>query len=83
FSYALQISQGSDRFGKWHVGIRCVELIQIDALQTQALQTAFDRAAQVVGAAVRNPGSTVWSYQTTFRPYDQARGIGIQRLRDQ
>jgi hypothetical protein len=47
-----------------------MELIQIDALQPQALQAAFNRAPQMVGAAVFDPGSAVWSRQATFRGDD-------------
>jgi hypothetical protein len=59
-----------------------MELIQIDALQPQALQASFNRASQIVGATVRDPGPAIWSNQATFRGNDQTRRVRIQGLRD-
>ena len=61
-----------------------MELIQVDALQPQALQAAFNRAPQMVGTTIRDPGSWSRSHQ---RPLFVAknrttRRVGIQRLRD-
>ena len=57
FAQALQISQRSNRLCEWYIGVRRMELVQIDAIQPQALQTAFNRPPQMVGATVRDPGS--------------------------
>ena len=58
-----------------------MELIQIDALQPQALQAAVNRAPQMFGATVRNPRSAAWSQQATLRRNDQTRRVRMQGLR--
>src|SRR6476659_5930281 len=60
-----------------------MELIQIDPLQPQALQAALDRAPQMLGTTVLDPGATIWSQKTALGGNNQARWIGMQRLRDQ
>lgn len=55
FPRAPQIGERSNRLREWHVGIRRMQLIQIDALQPQALRTAFNGTPQMVGAPIRDP----------------------------
>ena len=52
-SFVSQFGQRFNRSLKRHDRIGCVQLINIDAVQSQSLEAAFDRFAQVGGSCSR------------------------------
>jgi len=54
-----------------------MELTDVDALQTQALQAAFQRFGEVLGARVVRPLIRAGTFPYTLGGNHQIRGIGI------
>src|SRR5580692_8819662 len=54
-SFFLQLSQSLDRRLERHDGIGRVQLINLDAIQAQPLETAFNRVAKMRGTCVVRP----------------------------
>jgi hypothetical protein len=79
---ALQIGQRADRVGVRHLGIGRMQLVQIDALDAQALEAAVERAAQVLGAPIAVPAAGARAHQASLGANDDARGVGEERLGD-
>ena len=60
-----------------------MQLIQIDPLQAQSLQTAVHSLFEMLGPSIRHPLGWAWSSQAAFGRNHQAFGIRIKRFRDQ
>src|SRR5438309_5995887 len=60
-----------------------MELIEIDALQPQALQAAFQVLLEFFGSAVGVPAAGAWSRYAAFAADDEAFRIGMQGFGDQ
>ena len=52
---ALRVHQRPERILERHLRIDRVQLVEVDALELQALQAAVDRLLQVLGPAVLGP----------------------------
>ena len=82
-SRLLCVDDGTERLFQRDVRIGRVQLVEVDALDVQALQAAFDRLAQVLGAAVLVPARRARSDQAAFGCDHQVLGVGVKRLGDQ
>src|SRR4051812_34121082 len=59
-----------------------MQLVQVDALELQALKTPFQILAQLLRPAVLVPARRLRPHQAAFRADDQVLQIGMQRLCD-
>src|ERR1700735_915973 len=78
-----QLRQGLDRLIKGHDGIRNVQLIEVDTLQSQSFQTAFHGLAKVLGRCIVGP--LIWSgaVPSPFGRNHNSGRIWKQSFRDQ
>ena len=51
----LRVGERAERIRERHLRVGRVQLVEVDALELEALQAAVDRAPQVLGPAVRLP----------------------------
>jgi hypothetical protein len=61
------LGERADRIGERHLVVRRVELVQVDALELQSLQASVERAAQMLGARIRDPLRRARAQQPAFR----------------
>ena len=80
---ALGLGERTHRVGEGYLRVRSVKLIEVDALELQALQASVECAAQMLGAAVRVPTAPARSHDPALGADDKALGVGIQGLRDE
>src|SRR5437773_6657034 len=80
---ALGLGEHAHRVGEGYLRIRGVKLIEVDALEPQALQAPVQRPAQMLGAAVRVPTAPARSHDPALGADDEALRIGIQGFRDE
>src|ERR1700678_751520 len=82
-SFSLQLSQSFDRgFNRGH-GIGRVELVNIDAVEAQPLETAFNWFAQMCGSRVVRPLVGSGTIPSSFGGDDKILGIRKQSFGDQ
>jgi len=60
-----------------------VQLVEVDALELQALEVAVDGALEVLGPAIWIPGARAWPQQAALRGDDQVFRVWMQRFGDQ
>src|SRR5208283_16630 len=75
--------QGLHRCVKGGGRVGDVELINIDALETQALQAAFTGLLNVPRRGIMLPDARTVARPANLGRDDEARGIGMKRLGDQ
>ncbi len=73
-AHALQLRERADRLRERHFRIGHVQLVEIDALELEAPEAAFERAAQMLGPSVLPPRKAV-------RPHEAALGCDHEALR--
>jgi hypothetical protein len=54
---ALPVGQGTDRVRERDLRVRRGQVVEVDALELQALEAAVDGALEVLGPAIRIPGA--------------------------
>src|SRR3989442_1263601 len=82
-AFALHVGERAERNLERYLRIDRMELIEIDALQPQALQAAFQILFEFFGSAVGVPAAGAWSRYAAFAADDQAFRIGMQGFGDQ
>ncbi|TMI15399.1 MAG: hypothetical protein E6H38_07475 [Betaproteobacteria bacterium] len=82
-AFALHVGERAERNLERHLRIDRMELIEIDALQPQALQAAFQILLEFFGSAVRVPAAGARSRYAAFAADDEAFRIGMQGFGDQ
>ena len=78
-----QLRQFTDRVLKGNLGVRTMELIQVNALQAQTPQAAFQRLPKVFGASVLWPLVGASTQQPPLGRDDQVFWIGVERFGNQ
>ena len=74
---STKLAERAERLLEWHVGIRVVELVQVDALESQPFETSLQRLAKVLRAAV-GPGGLLERDLPSFRGDHEIVGIGVK-----
>src|SRR2546426_4965514 len=82
-AFALHVGERAERNLERYLRIDRMELIEIDALQPQALQAAFQILLEFFGSAVGVPAAGAWSRYAAFAADDEAFRIGMQGFGDQ
>src|SRR5436190_14663343 len=79
----LHVGERSNRHFERHLWIDSVELVQVDALELEALEAAFEVLAQLFRLAVRVPAPGARALEAALRRDDEALRVGMQRLADE
>ena len=79
----LQVAQRADRLLVGHLGVGPMKLVEVDALEAQGAQAAFECRAQVFGSSVGGPLVGGGPQQSALGGDHETVGIRIQRLGDE
>src|SRR5205823_3000199 len=78
-----QLREFTDRVFKWNLGVRAMELINVNAIQAQTPQTAFQCLTKMLGASVCWPLVGASTQQSSLGRDDQVFRIGVERFGNQ
>src|SRR6266480_4221335 len=77
-AFALHVGERAERNLERHLRIDRMQLIEIDALQPQALQAAFQVLLELFGSAVGVPAAGARPRYAAFAADDEAFRVGMQ-----
>src|SRR5688572_2946763 len=80
---ALHLDQRAERFLERYFRIDGVQLVEVDALELEPLQTAVEIAFELLRAPVGVPAAGSRPRHAALRGDDEPLGVGMQRLGDQ
>src|SRR5256885_17042480 len=80
---ALGLGERAHRVCEGYLRVRGVKLIEVDALEPQALQAPVQCPAQMLGSAVRVPAAPARAHDPALGADDKALGVGMQGFRDE
>ena len=80
---ALEFEQGADLIPERHLGVDPVQLIEIDALESESREAPVARRPQMLGPPVLDPLARSGSLKSGLGRDDDIARIRVQRLRDQ
>jgi len=82
-AFALHVGERADRILERHFRVHRVQLVEVDALELQALQAAGEISFKLLRAAIGIPAAGARSGQTALGRDHQPLRIGMERLGDQ
>src|SRR5216684_553853 len=75
-----QLREFTDRVLKWNLGVRAMELIDVNAIEAQTPQAALQGLTKMLGASVLRPLIRASTQETPFGRDDQVFRIGVERF---
>src|SRR5205807_10550029 len=78
--FVPQLRPSADRVFKSNLGVRAMELIDVNAIEAQTPQAAFQRLPEMIGASVLWPLVGASTQQSSLGRDDQVFRIGVERF---
>src|SRR5258706_4634260 len=82
FPLALEVRECADLDFERHLRVGRMQLVEVDALELEALQAALEILAQLLGPAVLVPARGLRAREAAFRADDEVLRIRVHRLGD-